>query len=47
MSEIAGLIFGGVSLIALFQTCFDGYDKIKLAGNYGRGYERIVIKFDL
>lgn len=47
MAEIAGLVIGGVSLVTLFDTCLSGYDKIELARNYGRDYERLVVKFEL
>lgn len=47
MAEIAGLVIGSVSLVALFQTCSHAYQKIDVISRYSTDYELLLIKFDL
>jgi hypothetical protein len=43
MAEVAGLVIGGVSLVALFDTTMSAFDKIESGKNFGRAYKRSAL----
>jgi hypothetical protein len=43
MAEVAGLVIGGVSLVALFDTTMSAFDKIESGRNFGRAYKRSAL----
>ena len=47
MAETAGLVIGGVSLSALFTSCVDCFEYIKLGRSFGKNYTRCLLKLDI
>lgn len=47
MAETAGLIIGAVSLTAIFTTCVDCFEYIQLGRNFGKDYQRSLLKLDI
>ena len=44
MAEVAGLVIGGVSLVALFETAMTAFDYIEVGATHGQAYNRHVLK---
>ncbi|KXL50472.1 hypothetical protein M433DRAFT_132187 [Acidomyces richmondensis BFW] len=42
--ETAGLVIGGVGLAALFDTCITTFEYIDAGRNYGKVYQKAVLK---
>lgn len=47
MAETAGLIIGAVSLTAIFTTCVDCFEYVQLGRNFGKDYQRALLKLDI
>ncbi|KAF2994065.1 hypothetical protein E8E13_002393 [Curvularia kusanoi] len=47
MTEVAGLVIGAVSLAATFTTCVDCFEYIQLGRNFGKDYQRSLLKLDI
>lgn len=47
MAETAGLVIGAVSLTAIFTACVDCFEYIQLGRNFGKDYQRSLLKLDI
>lgn len=47
MAETAGLIIGAVSLTTIFTTCVDCFEYVQLGRNFGKDYQRALLKLDI
>jgi hypothetical protein len=47
MAETAGLAIGAVSLTAIFTTCVDCFEYVQLGRNFGKDYQRSLLKLDI
>lgn len=47
MAEAAGLVIGAVSLTAIFTTCVDCFEYVQLGRNFGKDYQRSLLKLDI
>ena len=47
MAEVAGLVIGGVGLVALFDSCMSGFQYLEAGANYGRDYNKAALKVSL
>lgn len=47
MAETAGLMIGAVSLTAIFTTCVDCFEYVQLGRNFGKDYQRSLLKLDI
>lgn len=47
MAEVAGLVIGAVSLAATFTTCVDCFEYVQLGRNFGKDYQRSLLKLDI
>jgi len=47
MAEAAGLVVGAVGLTAIFTTCIDCFEYVQLGRNFGKDYQRSLLKLDI
>ncbi|RII04486.1 hypothetical protein CUC08_Gglean011873 [Alternaria sp. MG1] len=47
MAETAGLVIGAVSLSTLFTSCVDCFEYVQLGRNFGKDYQRSLLKLDI
>ena len=47
MTEIAGLIIGGVALSGVFETCLENFARIQLGRHFGTDFERCLVRLDV
>ncbi|KAF2682903.1 hypothetical protein K458DRAFT_419142 [Lentithecium fluviatile CBS 122367] len=47
MAETAGLVIGAVSLTTIFTTCVDCFEYVQLGRNFGKDYQRSLLKLDI
>ncbi|KAF2737001.1 hypothetical protein EJ04DRAFT_139569 [Polyplosphaeria fusca] len=47
MAETAGLVIGAVSLTTVFTTCVDCFEYVQLGRNFGKDYQRALLKLDI
>jgi hypothetical protein len=47
MAETAGLVIGAVSLTAIFTACVDCFEYVQLGRNFGKDYQRSLLKLDI
>jgi hypothetical protein len=47
MAETAGLVIGAVSLTTIFTSCVDCFEYIQLGRNFGKDYQRSLLKLDI
>ncbi|EUC40024.1 hypothetical protein COCMIDRAFT_67068, partial [Bipolaris oryzae ATCC 44560] len=47
MAETAGLLIGAVSLTTIFTTCVDCFEYVQLGRNFGKDYQRALLKLDI
>jgi hypothetical protein len=47
MAEAVGLTMGSVALASLFTTCIDCFEYIQLGRQFGKNYQRSLLKLDI
>lgn len=47
MVETAGLVISAVSPTAIFTTCVDCFEYVQLGRNFGKEYQRSLLKLDI
>lgn len=47
MAEAAGLVIGGVGLLALFDTCMSAFEYIDAGRHYGKDYQKAALKLEV
>ncbi|RMZ74865.1 hypothetical protein DV737_g5651, partial [Chaetothyriales sp. CBS 132003] len=47
MAEAAGLVIGAVSIASLFTTCVDCFEYVQLGRNFGKNYQRSLLRLDV
>jgi Prion-inhibition and propagation len=47
MAEAAGLLIGAISLAGLFTNCVNCFEYVQLGRNFGKDYERSLLKLDI
>ncbi|OCT45308.1 Heterokaryon incompatibility protein s [Cladophialophora carrionii] len=47
MAEAAGLVVGAVSLAGLFTNCVDCFEYVQMGRNFGKNYQRCLLKLDV
>ncbi|KAF2647277.1 hypothetical protein K491DRAFT_699732 [Lophiostoma macrostomum CBS 122681] len=47
MAETAGLVIGAISLTTIFTTCVDCFEYVQLGRNFGKDYQRALLKLDI
>src|SRR3954452_10528420 len=47
MAEAAGLVVGAVSVAGLFTNCVDCFEYVQMGRNFGKNYQRSLLRVDV